>query len=63
MTFKIIKMNEAERRIGLTVVSLSAEQERQRLEDYHRQASEATHGIEEAIHAEQPRDENEETDQ
>jgi small subunit ribosomal protein S1 len=56
MTFKIIKMNEAERRIGLTVVSPAADQERLRLEDYHRQASEATHGIEEAIHTDQPRE-------
>jgi small subunit ribosomal protein S1 len=60
MTFKIIKMNEAEKRIGLTVVSLPAEQERQRLEDYHRQASAATQGIEEAIHSGRPGDEAQE---
>jgi hypothetical protein len=54
LSFKIIKMNEAEKRIGLTVVSLEAEKERQRLEDYQRQAAEATHQIEEALTPAEP---------
>lgn len=49
MSFKIIKLNEAERRIGLTVASSAAEEEKQRLEDYQRQAAQATHDIEEVI--------------
>lgn len=47
--FKIIKLNEAERRIGLTFVGESSGEERQRLEDYQRQAAAATHGLEEII--------------
>ncbi|WP_321472444.1 30S ribosomal protein S1 [uncultured Paludibaculum sp.] len=54
LSFKVIKMNEAEKRIGLTVVSQEAEQERQRLEDYQRQATEATHQIEEALTSAEP---------
>jgi small subunit ribosomal protein S1 len=49
MAFKIIKMNEAEKRIGLTVVSMEAEQELQRLGDYQRQAAQATQHMEEAM--------------
>jgi len=49
MMFKVIKMNEAEKRIGLTVVSLESEQERQRLGDYQRQAAQATQHLEEAL--------------
>lgn len=52
MTFKIIKMNEAERRIGLTFVSASGPEEKERLKDYQRQAEAATHEIEEALHPE-----------
>ncbi len=51
MTFKIIKMNEAERRVGLSFVSASGAEEKQRLEDYHRQAERATLSIEEALQA------------
>lgn len=49
MSFKVIKMNEAERRIGLTFVSLQGREETERLEDYQRRAEQATHGIEEAL--------------
>jgi small subunit ribosomal protein S1 len=49
MKFKIIKMNSAEKRIGLTLASLESETERRRLGDYQRQAAEATHKIEEAL--------------
>ncbi len=49
MTFKVIKMNEAEKRIGLTVVSVESEEERQRLGDYQRHAEQATQQMEEAM--------------
>jgi small subunit ribosomal protein S1 len=49
MAFKVIKVNEAEKRIGLTMASAQAEEERRRLVDYQRQAAEATQHIEEAI--------------
>jgi small subunit ribosomal protein S1 len=51
MTFKVIKLNEAEKRIGLTMVSAAAEQERLRMDEYQRRAEEASHGIGEAAHA------------
>jgi len=57
MSFKVIKMNEGEKRIGLTLASEEAEQERQRLEDYQRQAAAATQqleGVLEAPAAEEP---------
>jgi len=47
--FKIIKMNEAERRIGLSVRALADDEERNRLEEYQRQAAAATMTIEEVI--------------
>ena len=50
--FKIIKLNEVEKRIGLTLSTASAEQERQRLGEYQRQAEQAGHGIGEAAHTE-----------
>ncbi|MCL4795868.1 MAG: 30S ribosomal protein S1 [Bryobacteraceae bacterium] len=51
--FKIIKLNEAERRIGLTYLGESAMEDRQRLEEYQRQAAAATHGFEEALESAQ----------
>ena len=50
MTFKIIKLNEMEKRIGLALASASAEQERLRLDEYQRQAEQAGQGIGEATH-------------
>jgi small subunit ribosomal protein S1 len=50
MTFKVIKLNEMEKRIGLALASASAEQERQRLDEYQRQAEQAGQGIGEAMH-------------
>jgi small subunit ribosomal protein S1 len=47
--FKIIKMNEAEKRIGLSLKAVNDEEERARLEDYQRQAAAATTTIEEAV--------------
>lgn len=48
--FKIIKLNESEKRIGLSLKAVAEEEERTRLEDYQRQAAAATMTIEEVIH-------------
>jgi small subunit ribosomal protein S1 len=53
MSFRIIKLNEVEKRIGLTLSTVTAEQERQRLGEYQRQAEQAGHGIGEAAHTEE----------
>jgi small subunit ribosomal protein S1 len=50
MDFKIIKMIESDRKIGLSVRAIADEEERLRLNDYHRQAAAATMTIEEVIH-------------
>jgi len=47
--FKIIKMNEAEKKIGLSLRAVAEDEERTRLEDYQRQAAAATMTIEEVI--------------
>jgi small subunit ribosomal protein S1 len=47
--FKIIKMNEAEKKIGLSLRAVADDEERQRFEDYQRQATAATMTIEEAM--------------
>ena len=47
--FKIIKMNEAEKKIGLSLKAVTDDEERARLEDYQRQAAAATTTIEEAV--------------
>jgi small subunit ribosomal protein S1 len=47
--FKIIKMNEAEKKIGLSLRALADDEERMRLQDYHRHASAATMTIEEVM--------------
>lgn len=47
--FKIIKMNEGEKKIGLSLRAVAEEEERTRLEDYQRQAAAATMTIEEAM--------------
>jgi len=49
LDFKIIKMNEAEKKIGLSLKAVNDEEERARLEDYQRQAAAATTTIEEAV--------------
>ena len=48
--FKIIKMIEADKKIGLSLRAVAADEERIRLEDYQRQAAAATMTIEEVIH-------------
>ena len=47
--FKIIKMNEAEKKIGLSLKAVTEDEERARLEDYQRQAAAATTTIEEVV--------------
>ena len=47
--FKIIKMSEAEKKIGLSLRAVAEDEERTRLEDYQRQAAAATMTIEEAM--------------
>lgn len=49
LDFKIIKMNEAQKRIGLSLRSVADEGERNRLEDYKRQAAAATSTVGDAI--------------
>ena len=47
--FKIIKMNEPEKKIGLSLKAVAEDEERTRLEDYQRQAAAATTTIEEVM--------------
>ena len=47
--FKIIRMNAAEKKIGLSVKAIADDEEKSRLEDYQRQAAAATSTIEEVI--------------
>ena len=47
--FKVIKMNETEKKIGLSLRAVAEDEERTRLEDYQRQAAAATMTIEEAM--------------
>ncbi len=49
LDFKIIKLNEADKKIGLSIQAVAEDEERSRLEDYHRQAAAATMTIEEVI--------------
>jgi small subunit ribosomal protein S1 len=47
--FKIIKLSEAEKKIGLSLRAVAADEEKTRLEDYQRQAAAATTTIEEVM--------------
>jgi small subunit ribosomal protein S1 len=47
--FKIIKMSEAEKKIGLSLKAVAHDEEKSRLADYQRQAAAATTTIEEAM--------------
>ncbi len=47
--FKIIKMNEAQRRIGLSLRAITDDDERARLQDYRRQAAVATSTVGDAL--------------
>lgn len=44
--FKIIRMNESERKIGLSLKAMVMDEERARFDDYQRQAAAATSGVE-----------------
>ena len=48
--FKIIKLHEGEKRIGLSLRAVADDEERTRLEEYQRRAAAATMTIEEVIH-------------
>jgi small subunit ribosomal protein S1 len=47
--FKIIKLNESEKKVGLSLRAVADDEERTRLEDYQRQAAAATSTIEEVM--------------
>ena len=47
--YKIIKMSEAEKKIGLSLRAVTDDEEKNRLEDYQRQAAAATSTIEEVL--------------
>jgi small subunit ribosomal protein S1 len=49
MDFKIVRLNEAEKKIGLSLRALTDDEERTRLEDYQRHAAAATLTIEEVM--------------
>jgi small subunit ribosomal protein S1 len=49
MDFKIVRLNEAEKKIGLSIRALADDEERARLDDYKRHAAAATMTIEEVI--------------
>ncbi|MDQ2712967.1 MAG: 30S ribosomal protein S1 [Acidobacteriota bacterium] len=56
--FKIIKMNEAQKRIGLSLREMHEDVERNRLEDYQRQAAVATSTVGDAIKQSYPKAHN-----
>jgi len=47
--FKIVKMSEAEKKVGLSLRAVTEDEEKNRLEDYQRQAAAATTTIEEVM--------------
>ena len=47
--FKIIRLNPADKKIGLSLRAISDDEEKTRLDDYHKQAAAATSTIEEAM--------------
>ena len=52
--FKIVKMSEAEKKIGLSLRAAADDEEKTRLVDYQRQAAAATTTIEEAMSLKEP---------
>ena len=56
--FKIIKMNEVQKRIGLSLRALADDDERSRLQDYKRQAVAATSTVGDAIKQHKSEDKN-----
>ncbi len=55
--FKIIRMNEAEKRIGLSITAIASDEEKDRLQQYQRQATEATQTMEGLIQSAEPSEE------
>jgi len=53
--FKVIKINEEEKRVGLSLQAVAEDEERTRLEDYHRQAAAATMTMEQALNSRERR--------
>ncbi len=51
LDFKIIRMNEGERKIGLSLKAVASDVERARFDDYQRQAAAATSGMEDFMAA------------
>jgi small subunit ribosomal protein S1 len=49
MDFKVVKLNESEKKIGLSIRALADDEEKTRLEDYQRHAAAATMTIEEVM--------------
>ena len=49
LDFKIIKMSEAEKKVGLSLRAVANDEEKNRLDDYQRQAAAATSTIEEVM--------------
>jgi small subunit ribosomal protein S1 len=49
MDFKIIRMSEAEKRIGLSLRAVGDDEERARLQQYRARAEAATSGLEDAV--------------
>ncbi len=47
--FKVVKMNEAERKIGLSIKALAVDAERGRLDEYSKRAAAATSGFESVL--------------
>ncbi len=54
--FKVIRMVESERKIGLSLRAVGDDLERDRLEQYHRKAAAANSTIEEVIHSKDPQE-------
>jgi len=55
--FKIIKMNEAEKKIGLSIKAIGDDEEKGRMREYQRQAAAAGSGLEDHLGARAPEEE------
>jgi small subunit ribosomal protein S1 len=53
-TFKVIRLNAADKKIGLSLKAVAEDEERIRLADYQKQAAAATSTIEEALRKDEP---------
>jgi small subunit ribosomal protein S1 len=55
LDFKVIKMNEPQKRIGLSLREVHEDVERHRIEEYHRHAAVATSTVGDAINQNYPK--------